>query len=284
MEIVTEERIDQLLRERLREQGVLEQVDEIDLFLTPEAVLAEVVLRDASALERAQQAVQEAERQLERERVSLLATVRALWEVDGLQKIETTSAPGVPSELLGGLFKANLKSGERVQEVWVAMTPSALRVLRPLAPNDEALTNLVRAFLRHRLSIGGASHWDPIRDQNLELNERSAQYLRWRPYEQLKGSVDFAFRSLEDARTFLKGFQRTGMKARGDFNGVLRGLAEPGGSIARGERFPTSNDELYQMLLDTEKKELEAYYSQRLAEARKTWPRLESEFAQVLAP
>lgn len=279
MLIVTEESIDQLLRERLRQQGVLEQVDEIDLLLTPEAVLAEVILRDASALEHAQQAVQDAERQLERERVSLLTTVRALWEVDGLQKIETTSSPGVPSELLGGIFKANLKSGERVQEVWVAITPSALRVLRPLAPNDEALTNLARAFLRHRLSIGGAGYWDPIREQKVELGESEARYLRWRPYEQLRGAVDLVFQSLARTRGLL---QSLGEKAS-DFTRVLPKLVGMPQRYGSGERLPTFNYELYEMLLASEKDAIAKYYASRLERAGKDWPELKKEFPRAFA-
>lgn len=282
MLIVTEEKIEQLLRERLKEQGVLEQVDEIDLFLTPEAALAEVVLRDASVLEEAQQAVQDAERQLERERVSLLSTVRALWEVDGLQKIETTSAPGVPSELLGSLFRANLKSGERIQEVWVAMTPSALRVLRPLAPNDEALTNLARAFLLHRLSIGGAGYWDPIRDQKVELGESEARYLRWRPYEQLRGAVDLAFQSLERTRELLESLKEPGEKAS-DFARVLPKLVGMPQRYGRGERLPSSNYELYEMLLPSEKAEIARYYLNRLQRAGEEWPELKKEFSDVLS-
>jgi hypothetical protein len=280
MLIVTEEKIEQLLRERLKEHGVLEQVDEIDLFLTPEGALAEVFLRDASVLEQAQQAVQVAERQLERERVSLLATVRALWKVDSLQKIETTSAPGVPSELLGSLFRANLRSGERIQEVWVAMTPSALRVLRPLAPNDEALANLARAFLLHRLSIGGAGYWDPIREQKVEVGEGEARYLRWRPFEQLKLRVHVVFRTLDSARRFLQGLDLKGSAPR-DLNDVLHGLPGPGGAYVPGERLPTTDGELYEMLLESEKDEWWQFYLKELSQVGKKWPELKQEFPKA---
>jgi hypothetical protein len=282
MAMVSEREIDELLREGLSEHGVLGQLENLDLFTTPEGVLVEVVLRDALALEQAQRAVQDAERQLGHERVFLLPTVRALWEVSNVRKIDTASPSGVPAEVLGALFKGSLKSGELVQEVWVAMTPSALRVLRPLAANDEALANLVRDFLRHRLSVGGPGYWNPIRDSRLELDAKDAQYLRWRPYQQLKASVDRAFRSHEDARRFLGYFSRSGTKASGNFNGVLGELARPGGAIARGEQVPTSNYQLYELMLDTEKKELEAYYSQKLERACKDWPELKQEFPEVL--
>ncbi len=171
---------------------------------------------------------------------------------------------------------------DALRTFWVDVTSPAYQVLRPLGGNDQALGNSVRDFLRHRLSVGGPGYWDPIRDSRLELDARAAQYLRWRPYQQLKGSVDRALRSLEDARKFLEWFRRTGKKASGNFNGVLEELAGPGGAIARGEQVPTSNYQLYELLLDTEKKELEAYYSQELERACKDWPELKREFPEVL--
>ncbi|MGH9352604.1 MAG: hypothetical protein ACRD2G_10655 [Terriglobia bacterium] len=266
MAVVAEEKIDQDLRKALAKHDVLEKVNNIDLFLTPEGVLAEIILRDASGLEQAQQAVCEAEREFEREHISLLTTVRAWWEVEVPQKIASSSPPGVPTELVTHLFKANLKSGGRIQEVWVSITPSALRILRSLAASDQALASLVRAFLRHRLSIGGAGYWDPVRDHNLELSEGSAEYLRWRPYEQLKTSVESVFQSTESVDAFLQSLKGKGKNSR-KFSDVLDALGGPGGAFAPGERFPTSNDELYAMLLEPEKKELEQYYLQALDEA-----------------
>lgn len=282
MAVVTQQQIEQLLRERLRQQGVLDQLDEIDLFPTPEGVLAEVVLRDASALEQARQAVDSVETELGGEHVSLLPTVRALWEVDEVQRIEIRSPADAPSDLVGALFKGTLKSGARHQEVWVAVTSSAQRILRPLAPSDQALVELVRTFLRHRLSIGGAGHWEPVREQKLELDESAAQYLRWRPYEQLRRSVDLVFRSVEKARDFMQSCDLTEKRAR-DFGHALEELPGPGGAFARGERVPTSNRELYEMLLVPEKEDLLHYYLQKLERACKDWPELKQEFPKVLA-
>jgi len=282
MAVVTKEKIDQLLRARLRERGVSGKLDRIDLFPTPEGVLAEVVLRDASALEQAQQAVDSVENQLEGERISLLPTVRALWEVEKVRGIEIPNPPGAPSDLVGALFKGILKSGARRQEVWVAVTPSAQQVLRPLATRDQDWVGLVGKFLLHRLSVGGAGHWDPIREQKLELDGSAAQYLRWRPYEQLKRSVDLVFRSIDRARDFLQSFNLGGKKAS-DFNHVLEELPGPGGAIARGERVPTSNYHLYQMLLVSEKEDLRQYYFEKLERACNDWPELKAKFPKVLA-
>jgi hypothetical protein len=151
-----------------------------------------------------------------------------------------------------------------------------------LGRTDEALGDSVRDFLRRRLSVGGPGYWDPIRDSRLELDARAAQYLRWRPYQQLKGSVDRALRSREDARRFLGHFRQAGKKASRNFYDVLEELAGPGGAIARGEQVPTSNYQLYELLLDTEKKDLETYYLRELEGACREWPELKQEFPEVL--
>lgn len=278
--LTTENRIDELLRENLKRRGISGHVEEVELFATPEGILAEVVLRDGSVLEEAQKAVQDVERKLEGEGISLLPTVRALWKVEAVQRIEIPNPPGAPSDLVGALFKGTLKSGARYQEVWLAVTPSAQQVLRPLTTSDQALVELVRAFLLHRLSIGGAGYWDPIREQKLELDDNTAQYLRWRPYEQLRTSVDLVFRSIDKARNFLQSLE--GKRAR-NFNDVLEKLPGPGGAFARGERLPTSNYELYEMLLVSEKEDLREYYRQKLERACKNWSELKKEFPGVLA-
>lgn len=282
MAVVKEDQIEQLLRRSLTEQGVLDQVSEIELFPTPEGILTEVVLRDASLLEQARQAVENVEKDLGSERLSLLSTIRALWKVEKLEKVQVSSPAGVPPELVGALFRASLKSGLRHQEVWVAVTSSAQHVLRPLATTDEAWLGLIKAYLEHRLSIGGAGYWDPVAEQKLELGENSAHYLRWRPYEQLKGSVNRAFRSLTSSRSFLQQFITMGKSAR-DFSHVLEELTGPGGAIARGERVPVSNFDLYQMLLDSEKVELRQYYFQKLASAGSEAPELKRDFPKVFA-
>ena len=263
MALVTENQIDELLREKLRRHGVSREVKDIELLATPEGILAEVVLLDASVLDEARKAVEDVERELEADGVRLAATVRALWQVEDVQRVEIATPPGVPSDAVGALFKGTLKSGARRQEVWVSVTPSAQSVLRPLTTADRPLGDLVRAFLQRWLSVGGVGYWDPTRDQKLELDEGAASYVRWRPYEQLRGSIDLVFRSPERAKGFLRSLEMAGGNAR-DFDAVLRELPSPGGSIARGERFPTSNRELYKMLLESEKMELEQYYFRKL--------------------
>lgn len=285
MTVVSEVRIDELLREVLRGQGVLEAVKDIDVFLTPEGILAEVVVSDASALPGAQRAVDSAESQLAGERISLLPTVRALWQVEGVQRVEIASPPGVPQDLMGVLFKVTLKSGTWSQEVWVAVTPSALRVLRPLATTDQALAELVRAYLQHRLSIAGAGHWDPIREPRRELDEAAALYLRWRPYEALRAAVDEIFNPTVSKRrdlikSFVKSMHDVGHKIR-HFQEALTDLPGPGGAFSRGEWLPTSNVDFYSMLLEPEKRQLQSYYLDQVTKAEKDFPDLKAQFPIV---
>jgi len=281
MAAVTEEKIDELLRESMKERGILEaQIDEVDLFPTPEGILTEVVLRDASALDDARQAVEEIESRLGDAHISLLPTIRALWSVDKIERIEVANPPGVPSGLVGVLFKATLKSGSRRQEVWVAVTPSAQQVLRPLATDDLAWLGLINAFLGHRLAIGGPSYWDPIRNQKVELGESEARYLRWRPYEQLRGAVDLVFHSPQRVRGLLQSLDELGEKVP-DFRNALPKIPGPRGAYGRGEQLPTSNYELYDMLLACEKDEIAKYYAGKLERAGNDWPELKQEFPKA---
>jgi hypothetical protein len=280
MAVVTEEKIDQLLRKRLREQGVLEHATEIDVFPTPEGVLVEVVLRDASVLEQARRVVDSVESELEGEGISLLPSIRALWEVEKVQRIEVPNPPGAPPDLVGALFRTTLRSGDRCQEVWVAVTPSAQQVLRPLTTNDEAWGDLVSAFLQHRLSVGGAGHWDPMREPRQELDENAARYLRWRPYEALKSSIDDIFAVGNLVASFVKSMAQ-GRRDIHDFRAALTDLPPPGYAYARGDRLVTNNYELYDMLLESEKQQLQLYYLSQVAKAEKDFPQLKDQFPMV---
>jgi len=281
MAVITEHGLDQRLRRGLRDRGLLEHVHEIDVFPTPEGVLTEIVLRDASALERVREAIEDVEGKLGDEGILLLPTVRALWEVERVETVRLPSPPGVPSELVGKLFRGTLKSGERRQEIWVAVTPAGLRILRPLAPNDQSLAELVRAFLMHRLSVGGAGHWDPISDPKQEVDESAARYLRWRPYEALKSSVDEVFNPGVGGREeTLRGFAKRmsyGGRSIYSLQDALTDLPGPGGAFSRGEWLPTSNDQFYDMLLESEKGQLESYYLEQVAKAEKQFPHLKDE-------
>ena len=283
MATVTTNRIDELLRAKLGGCGVADKIKEVDLLPTPEGILAEVVLLDASGLDKAQEAVDDLERDLQTEGVSLLATVRAIWQVDHVERVAISNPPGAPSDVVGVLFKGTLRSGARKQEVWVSVTPSAQQVLRPLVTNDQSWINLIRAFLGHWLPIGGAGHWDPVRQQKFEIDESKARYLRWRPYEQLKFRVHLVFRTLDSARRYLQRFDLLEGRVPRDLNDVLDGLPGPGGAFAPGERLPTTNGELYEMLLDSEKDEWWQFYLKELSQAGEKWPELKREFPRAFS-
>jgi hypothetical protein len=270
------------LTEKLGAERLLDFVVEKRVLEFPDEFLAEVVLNDGTKLEEARSLADAVQGEFRAKGVELDSIVRAQWHVDAVKKVAGHELPGLPAGPVGLLFQCALRSGGRTQDVWVDVTSSAFQALRPLGTSDEALENSVRDFLRRRLSVGGPGYWDPIRDSRLELDARAAQYLRWRPYQQLRGAIDRALRSLEDARRFLGCFRLTGKKATGNFNHVLEELAGPSGAIARGEQVPTSNYQLYELLLDTEKKDLEVYYLQKLERARKEWPELKREFPEVL--
>ena len=87
MAVTTEQDIDRLLKEKLREDGVLDQLESTSLFFSPEGVLVEVVLKDASAVDRAEQAIRQVGQELEGEGMYLLPTVRAVWEVESVERV-----------------------------------------------------------------------------------------------------------------------------------------------------------------------------------------------------
>ena len=279
---MSEEQVVELLTERLRSERLLGSVIEKRVLEFPSEFLAEVVLNDGTKLEDAKRLAGAVQHELREKGIGLDTIVRAQWDVETVKKVAGSELAGVPAGPVGLLFQGILRAGGCTQDVWVDVTSPAYQVLRPLGGADQALGDSVRAFLRHRLSVGGPGYWDPVRDSRLELDAKAAQYLRWRPYQQLKGSVDRALRrSFEDARRFLERFSGTGKKAS-DFNGALGELGGPAVTFARGEQLLTTNDQLYDLLLDTEKKELEAYYSRELERACKDWPELKQEFPEVL--
>src|SRR5208337_3766347 len=255
------EQVVELLTERLRSERLLGSVIENRVLEFPTEFLAEVVLNDGNKLEDVKRLAGAVQDDLRKKGIELDTIVRAQWDVETVKKVAGSELAGVPAGPVGLVFQGILRSGGRTQDVWVDVTSPAYQVLKPLGGTDQALGNSVRDFLRRRLSVGGPGSWDPIRDSRLELDARAAQYLRWRPYQQLRTSVDRAFRSPEDARRFLGRFRQAGKKASDNFSGVLEELAGPGGAIARGEQVPTGNYQLYELLLDTEKKELKDYYS-----------------------
>ena len=167
---MTENEVEELLRVKLHKAGILDtdlDAKKTSLFLTPEGVLADVVLTDGSKLEQAEEAAEEAKSELEKQGVSLLPTVRTRWcVVDVKPQFNTEELPTRISEGFFGLpYVATLKSGSREQKVGVEIMPGAdTRTEAAAKWNDATLRNFVKEELEGWLSVGGAGYWDPIRE------------------------------------------------------------------------------------------------------------------------
>ena len=165
---MTDSEMDALLKENLRKAGVQTVVDWAKYFLfpTPEGVLAEIVLTDASKLEEAEMAIDKARRELERQGIALLPTVRAVWQVESVEpqfrseEIERRITEG----FFGLPFVATLRSGSREQKVGVELMPGAYGGLELAGRSVDDLIKVVTEQLKGWLSVGGAGYWDPIRE------------------------------------------------------------------------------------------------------------------------
>ena len=191
-----------LIKDRLRAAGLAQYLDEArEQYLEfPDGFFAEVVLKDGSKLSEAQRIVKSIEEELRKQGIELDAIVRAIWEVDGVEKA------GMASDLVNALRQqggavaaagsagaqrliATLRSGERECRVTVDVTAGALGTviaafnknqgaLREYgADRDQALIRIVAEFVRLELSSGGRSYWDPILRPELTLNENALEYL-----------------------------------------------------------------------------------------------------------
>ena len=131
-----------------------------------------------------------------------------------------------------------------------------------------ALQEMVSEFMKFELSHGGKSFWDPRRDSRLELNAGALMYLFGQrdAYERLKQSIDEVFRpSIGTTRESVERLVRSmnyahGMRKIGRFQDALTDLPGAGGAYNSGEKLSTSNYELYELLFDDEKRDLESYY------------------------
>lgn len=168
---MTDNELEQFLRESLRKAGVQnESVDwgKFFLFPTPEGILAEIVLTDASKLRQAEEAVEGARRELEGQDVFLLPTIRALWRVDAVKP--EFKPDELPQRIIEGFFGlpfvVTLKSGSHEQKVGVEIMPGAYGHLG--APGTkwdvDTLSEFVKKWLESWLSVGGAGYWDPIHE------------------------------------------------------------------------------------------------------------------------
>lgn len=181
---MTAAELERTVREQLTSAGLWADVDERkSQFLEfPDGLFAEIVLNDGSKLAEAERVVKLVQVNSKFDQQELDAIVRANWTVQSIEG--PAGAIVIPGGIRPALaFTATLKSGALTKAVVVHVTMSAVDAIkRNIAksgePVDEgaAIKEVVREFLRLRLSYGGESYWDPLDDQPLELNEDALLY------------------------------------------------------------------------------------------------------------
>jgi len=276
--------LETVLMDRLKSAGLVAVLNEeksqfLDL---SDGFFAEIVLNDGSKLAATDQIVRNVKEELKEKGVQLDSVVRAVWSVKGIQFIGP--ARGVSGGLKAALeFEAILESGSRECSVSVEVSLAALNKLREKfalservgSPawvregdvHEETLKKLVREFLDFQLSSGGTSYWDPIRFPKLELKETAVSYLMQdsKGFKQLQAAID-DFLGNYAMEYSLRDLASRNVRIR-DFERVLPDLSSHfGGAYKRGDQFATSAVTLYQALGNLERKRLQQYYFQKVAE------------------
>ncbi len=152
-----------------REQQCLEMED---------GFFVEIVLKDASKLGHAEKVIGDLKSEMVRKGIAIDSVVRALWKVKEVRYL------GAPPAESGGImsavrFHAVLESGEVEQVVEVDVSMAAEQELKGKVGRveSESLKRLVENFLALRLSTGGTSSWDPIRDRHQDIGPMAILYL-----------------------------------------------------------------------------------------------------------
>jgi hypothetical protein len=181
---VTAAELEKTVREELTNAGLWPDVDERkSQFLEfPDGLFAEIVLNDGSKLAEAERVVRLLKVESKLDRQELDAVVRANWGIQGIDG--PAPAIVVPGGIRPALaFTATLKAGGLSKTVVIHVTMSAVEAIkRNIARSGEvvdeaaAVKEVVREFLKLRLSYGGESYWDPLEDQPLELSEDALLY------------------------------------------------------------------------------------------------------------
>jgi hypothetical protein len=170
-----------LLFEKLQANGAAESVHrELSQVLDfPEGFFVEVVLRDAAKMPQAERAILEVTEILEEKGIGLNAFVRAIWDVTAVElEGAAYGSTGVPRN--ASCFRVLLRSGVREESVHVNVTRLAIEELRRktgMDPDRRMLEQLVREFVKMRVSVGGLSYWDPLRDPERDLTAAGMTYL-----------------------------------------------------------------------------------------------------------
>jgi hypothetical protein len=143
---------------------------------TPEGFFVEIVLRDGSKLEEAENVIAKVRHEVEGRGRHVISIVRALWSVKKVEEV------GPARGSSGGLkhaidFNAILQSGKREVVVTVEVTRPAFQELQRSVGGDGHVLEKVKDFLEFQLSVGGAGYWDPVRYPQRTLDEAAASYV-----------------------------------------------------------------------------------------------------------
>src|SRR5579872_2314168 len=182
---MTSTELERLIRAKLEASGLLEAIDEhkSQFMEFPSELFAELVLTDGSKLVEVERIGRELRESLKKQGVDVVVIVRSIWIV------KSVDGPKSAITLAGGIrpawaFTASLLSGGLSCDVEVDVSMSAIDAIKRnvaeksagLVEEGAAVKEIVKEFLKLRLSSGGESYWDPLRDQQLDLSEDALSY------------------------------------------------------------------------------------------------------------
>lgn len=300
--------VEQSIRGSLQEAGLLQYLDEDkSQFLEfQDGWFVEIVVKDGSKLPAVESIIQKCKEQLRgKESGELTEIVRPSWTVAEINAHgPSVSFPGLQRAIR---FSVVLQSGSLNCTVTVDVTEGALALIREKlhsteAPEEMALKELVREFMKMQLALGGESYWDPRRDSRLEFDAAAFMYLMGRrdPVRRLQGAIDSVFgrvsqeeiwdelkgkrdQRLGRVRSFFSTLQRRGVAIQ-HFEEALPYLSQ--NQEGRGHQTDSPNPmnaELYSMLLDFEKGDLKKFYMELVDKNLKDFPQLRNEFPDLFA-
>ena len=283
---MTETELQKTVKQRLTEAGLGTLIDyESSQFLTvPEGLFAEVVLTDASHQAEASLVLAEMAEALRAQGVELTSIVRSLWQVGDIRYVGSAQSPLT--------FRAELKSGNRTQVVFVHVTIPALTVLRQELGKEDFLMHIdwlpekgdvdkrnlsavIKSYLEIQLESGGMSYWDPLVNRELELNEAAMSYvLRHSPaFQELRAAITDAF-SDPVVKSFLKSLSVSG-GTLSNFEAVLTELSNMlGGAFDPRQPFSISARELFNSLNAVERELIKQYVALCVQKAKQKHPEL----------
>jgi len=181
---MTSSELENLIRAKLRESGLLEVLDEFkSQFLEfPEGFFVELVLADGAKLVDVERIGREVRESLRKQNVDVDVIVRAIWTV------KAVGDPQTPVDLSGnpvlGRWRVpvTLSSGGLARQVEVDVLYTVVLDLKNKIAGKgwsetSAVKEVVKGFIEMELSLGGESYWDPIRDPKREINGSALSYL-----------------------------------------------------------------------------------------------------------